>query len=96
MKYIDDLKNATLAELEEAAAEWRGTVEGYHLEEVEDACLGAIEFSQWGTDDVTADAVEADAERNIQILTDAMLDIQEWAKVETLRIKARAKAKVPA
>jgi hypothetical protein len=95
-RYAEDLKNATPAELLEAATSWRSTVEGYHLEEIEDACLGEIEFTGWGTDDATVDGVKSDAERAVEILKDAMLDVEEYAKVEILRIKARDKRKVAA
>jgi hypothetical protein len=99
-RYAKDLKKATLAELEEAAASWRDTLENYRLEEVDDPCMGEIclpwQMDDYRDADVAADEIESCARNNIQILKDAMLDMEEWAKVEVLRIKARDKEKVAA
>jgi hypothetical protein len=97
-RYAKDLKKATLAELEEAAASWRDTLENYQLEGVDDPCMGEIQLP-WQMDDfaeVTEDEILSCARTNAQILKDVMLDMEEWAKVEVLRIKARDKEKVAA
>jgi len=99
-RYAKDLKKAALAELEEAAASWRDTLEKYQLERVDDPCMGEIclpwQMDDYRDADVMADEIKSYARDNIQILTDAMLDMEEWAKVEVLRIKARDKEKVAA
>jgi hypothetical protein len=99
-RYAKDLKKAALAELEEAAASWRDTLEKYQLEGVDDPCMGEIclpwQMDDYRDADVMADEIKSYAQDNIQILTDAMLDMEEWAKVEVLRIKARDKEKVAA
>ena len=99
-RYAKDLKKAALAELEEAAASWRDTLEKYQLEGVDDPCMGEIclpwQMDDYRDADVMADEIKSYPRDNIQILTDAMLDMEEWAKVEVLRIKARDKEKVAA
>ena len=58
-RYAKDLKKAALAELEEAAASWRDTLEKYQLEGVDDPCMGEI-CLPWQMDDYRDADVMAD------------------------------------
>src|SRR6516164_8423529 len=70
-RYAKDLKKAALAELEEAAASWRDTLEKYQLERVDDPCMGEIclpwQMDDYRDADVMADEIKSYPRDNIQM-----------------------------
>jgi hypothetical protein len=80
MFYLDDVKKGvtvTLAELEEAEREWRGSV---------DSQLAYLDFPN-GLPPLE------EVEDMLQATKDAALDVVEWAKVAEALLHAREKAK---
>jgi hypothetical protein len=92
MRYVDDLKDATLAEFDEVEADWRETAERM-IENLESYwhCPTPQELDELSTEDALG-AVEYAAEQNAVFARDIEADVTEWGKVAIARIEARAKA----
>jgi hypothetical protein len=91
MIYVTDLKNATLAKLDEAEADWRETVERMHENLTEHEHCPTPEEAEAEDCDPTIviDGYVDDVER---AANDWVADATEWGKVAKARIEARTKA----
>jgi hypothetical protein len=90
MRYVTDLKKATLAEFDEVEADWRDSAEGW-LREFEESLPAPEELDTLDADDALG-AVESAVMANVVLAQSIEGDTIEWGKVAMARIKARAKA----
>ena len=88
MKDLEQLKNATLAELEKWEAEWRDAV-GRRVEDLRDADFldGLLPIEE--LDPTLVDRMALAAE-------DFAADVEQWSLIANAVLEARAKEKVPA
>jgi hypothetical protein len=91
MRYASDLKNPTLAELDEIEADWRETAE----RQINDLA-GEVHFpTPEELDELSAedalDAVECAVEEYAQFANDFESDARDWYKAAIARIRTRAK-----
>jgi hypothetical protein len=91
MRYASDLKNPTLAELDEIEADWRETVgRMYEYLTEHEHCPTPDEAEAEDCDPtIVIDGYVDDVER---AANDWVADTIQWAEVARLRVKARAKA----
>ena len=97
MRYVEDMKGATLAEFDEEEAEWREAA--YRMvEDIADyleELPAPEELDELDAEEAISD-VERIAEANAQLFTNAECDLRTWEQIAVARIKARKKAKITA
>jgi hypothetical protein len=93
MRYVTDLKKATLSEFDEVEADRRETAER-QIENLESYwhCPTPAELDALDADEALS-AVEYAAEQNAQLARDIEADVIEWGKVAIARVKAKAASK---
>ena len=94
MRYLEDMKKATLAEFDKEEAELRETAERQvlHLCEIEDPLPTPEELDQLDPDEAIS-RVETVVENNTQLCFAVDGDTRSWGEMAVARIKARANAK---
>ena len=94
VRYVEDMKNATLAEFDKAEVEWREIAERQvlHLCEIEDPLPTPEELDELGPDEAIR-RIESVVENNTQLCFAVDGDTRSWGEMAVARVKARAKAK---
>ena len=94
MRYLDEMKKATLAEFHKEEAEWRETAERQVLNlcEIEDPLPTPEELDELDPDDAIR-RIETAVENNTQLCFAVDGDTRSWGEIAVARVKARAKAK---
>ena len=94
MRYLEDMKKATLAEFDKEEAEWRETAEQQvlHLCAREDPLPTPEELDELDPDDAIS-RIETVVENNTQLCFAVDGDTRSWGEMAVARVKARAKAK---
>jgi hypothetical protein len=93
VRYVEDMKNATLAEFDKAEAEWREIAERQvlHLCEIEDPLPTPEELDELDPDEAIS-RIETVVENNTQLCYAVDGDTRSWGEMAVARIRARAKA----
>jgi hypothetical protein len=91
VRYLDEMKKATLAEFHKEEAEWRETAERQVLNlcEIEDPLPTPEELDP----DDAIRRIETVVENNTQLCFAVDGDTRSWGEMAVARVKARAKAK---
>ena len=94
MRYLEDMKKATLAEFDKEEAEWRETAERQvlHLCAIEDPLPTPEELDELDADDAIS-RIETVVENNTQLCFAVDGDTRSWGEMAVARVKARATAK---
>jgi hypothetical protein len=94
VRYVEDMKKATLAEFDKEEAEWRGTAERQvlHLCEIEDPLPTPEELDELDPDEAIS-RIETVVDNNRQLCFAVDGDTRSWGEMAVARVKARAKAK---
>ena len=94
MRYVEDMKKATLAEFDREEAEWRETAERQvlHLCQIEDPLPTPEELDELGLTEAIS-RIETVVENNTQLCFAVDADTRSWGEMAVARVKARAKAK---
>jgi hypothetical protein len=94
VRYVEDMKKATLAEFDKEEAEWRETAERQvlHLCEIEDPLPTPEELDELHPDEAIS-RIETVVENNTQLCFAVDGDTRSWGEMAVARVKARAKAK---
>ena len=93
MRYVEDMKKATLAEFDQEEAEWRETAEGQVLNlcEIEGPLPTPEELDELYPDEAIRQ-IKIVIENNTQLCAAAEDGIVSWGQMAVARVKARAKA----
>jgi hypothetical protein len=94
VRYVEEMKKASLAEFDKAEAEWRETAERQvlHLCEIEDPLPTPEELDELDSNEAIS-RIAAVVENNTQLCFAVDGDTRSWGEMAVARIKARAKAK---
>ena len=94
MRYVEEMKKATLAEFDQEEAEWRETAEGQVLNlcEIEGPLPTPEELDELDPDEAIRQ-IKTVIENNTQLCVAAEGDIRSWGEMAIALVKARAKAK---
>jgi hypothetical protein len=94
MRYIEDMKKATLGEFDKVEAEWREIAERQvmNLCEIEDPLPTPEELDELDPDEAIG-RIETVVENNTQLCFAVDGDTHSWGQMAIARVKARAKAK---
>ena len=94
MRYVEEMKKATLAEFDQEEAEWRETAEGQVLNlcEIEGPLPTPEELDELDPDWAIR-RIKTVVENNTQLCVAAEDGIASWGQMAVARVKARAKAK---
>ena len=94
MRYMEEMKKATLAEFDKEEAEWRETAERQvlHLCQIEDPLPTPEELDELGLTEAIS-RIETVVENNTQLCFAVDADTRSWGEMAVARVKARAKAK---
>ena len=94
MRYVEEMKKATLAEFDKEEAEWRETAERQvlHLCQIEDPLPTPEELDELGLTEAIS-RIETVVENNTQLCFAVDADTRSWGEMAVARVKARAKAK---
>jgi hypothetical protein len=94
VRYVEEMKKATLAEFDKEEAEWRGTAEGQvlHLCAIEDPLPTPEELDQLDPDEAIS-RIETVVDNNTQLCFAVGGDTRSWGEMALARVKARAKGK---
>ena len=97
MRYVEDMKKATLAEFDKEEAEWRKTAEQQvlHLCEIEDPLPTPEELDELDLNEAIKQ-IETVVENNTQLCFAVDGDTRSWGEMAIARVKAQAKAKTVA
>ena len=93
MRYLEDMKKATLAEFDKEEATWRETAEGQVLNlcEIEDPLPTPEELDELDPDEAIRQ-IKTVIENKTQLCVAAEDGIVSWGQMAVARVKARAKA----
>lgn len=94
MRYMEEMKKATLAEFDKEEAEWRETAERQvlHLCQIEDPLPTPEELDELGLTEAIS-RIETVVENNTQLCFAVDADTRSWGEMAVARVKARAMAK---
>jgi hypothetical protein len=94
MRYVEDMRKATLAEWDKAEAEWRDIAERQvlHLCEIEDPLPAPEELDELALDEAIS-RIETVVGNNTQLCFAVDGDTRSWGEMAVARVKARAKTK---
>jgi hypothetical protein len=94
VRYVEDMKKATLPEFDKEEAEWRETAERQvlHLCEIEDPLPTPEELDELDPQEAIS-RIETVVEKNRQLCFAVDGDTRSWGEIAVARIKARAKEK---
>jgi hypothetical protein len=94
VRYVEDMKKATLTEFDQEEAEWRETAEGQVLNlcEIEDPLPTPEELDELDPDWAIR-RIKTVVENKTQLCVAAEDGIVAWGEMAVARVKARAKAK---
>ena len=94
MRYVEEMKKATLAEFDQEEAEWRETTEGQVLNlcEIEEPLPTPEELDELDPDEAIG-RIETVVENNTQLCFAVDGDTRSWGEMAVERVKARAKVK---
>ena len=94
MRYVEDMRRATLAEFDDEEAEWRETAERQvlHLCEIVDPLPTPEELDELDSDEAIS-RIETVVENNTQLCFAVDGDTRSWGEIAVARVKTRAKAK---
>jgi hypothetical protein len=94
VRYIEDMKKATLAKFDKEEAEWRETAERQvlHLCAIEDPLPTPVELDELDPGEAI-NRIEAVVENNTQLCFAVDGDTRSWGEMAVARIKASVKAK---
>ena len=94
MRYVEEMKKATLAEFDKEEAEWRETAERQvlHLCQIEDPLPTPEELDELGLTEAIS-RIETVVENNTQLCFAVDADTRSWGEMAVARVKARAMAK---
>jgi len=93
VRYVEDMKKATLAEFDKEEAEWRATAERQVLNlcEIEDPLPTPEELDELDPDEAIR-RIDTVVENNTQLCFGVDGDTRSWGEMAIARVKARAKA----
>ena len=93
MRYVEDMKKATLAEFDQEEAEWRETAEEQVLNlcEIEGPLPTPEELDELDPDEAIRQ-IKTVIENKTQLCVAAEGDIRSWGEMAIARVKAQAKA----
>ena len=93
MRYVEDMRKATLAEFDKEEAEWRETAERQvlHLCTIEDPLPTPEELDELDPDEAIS-RIEIVVDNNTQLCFAVEGDTRSWGEMAIARVKARAKA----
>ena len=93
MRYVEDMKKATLAEFDQEEAEWRETAEGQvlNLREIADPLPTSEVLDELDPNEAIRQ-LKTVVENNTQLCVAAEGDIRSWGEMAIALVKARAKA----
>ena len=94
VRYVEDMRKATLTEFDKAEAEWRETAERQvlHLCEIEDPLPTPEELDELDPDEAIS-RIETVVGNNTQLCFAVDGDTRSWGEMAVARVKARTKAK---
>jgi hypothetical protein len=94
VRYMEEMKKATLAEFDKEEAEWRETAERQvlHLCQIEDPLPTPEELDELGLTEAIS-RIETVVENNTQLCFAVDADTRSWGEMAVARVKARAMAK---
>jgi hypothetical protein len=94
VRYVEDMRKATLAEFDKEEAKWRETAERQvlHLCEIEDPLPTPEELDRLEPDEAIS-RIETVVQNNTQLCFAVDGDTRSWGDISVARVKARAKAK---
>jgi len=94
VRYVEEMKKATLAEFDQEEAEWRETAEGQVLNlcEIEDPLPTPEELDELDPDEAIR-RIETVVENNTQLCFAVDGDTRSWGEMAVARVKVRAEAK---
>jgi hypothetical protein len=94
MRYVEDMRKATLAEFDKAEAEWRETAERQvlHLCEIEDPLPTPQELDELDPNEAIS-RIETVVANNRQLCFAVDGDTRSWGEMAVARVRARAKTK---
>jgi hypothetical protein len=97
VRYVEDMKRATLSEFDKAEAEWRDTAERQvlHLCQIEDPLPTPEELDELDPAEAIS-RIESVVDNNTQLCFAVDGDTRSWGEMAVARVKARAKAKTKA
>ena len=94
MRYVEDMRKATLAEFDKEEAEWRETAERQvlHLCEIEDPLPTPDELDDLDPDEAIS-RIQTVVENNTQLCFAVDGDTRSWGEMAVARVKARCQGK---
>ena len=94
MRYVEEMKKATIADFDKEEAEWRETAERQvmHLCAIEDPLPTPGELDKLDLDEAIS-RIETVVNNNTQLCFAVEGDTRSWGEMAVARVKARAKAK---
>ena len=94
MRYVEDMRKATLDQFDKAEAEWREIAERQVLQlcEIEDPLPTPEELDQLDPNEAIR-RIETVVENNTQLCFAVDGDTRSWGEMAVARVKARVKAK---
>jgi hypothetical protein len=94
VRYVEDMRKATLDQFDKAEAEWREIAERQVLQlcEIEDPLPTPEELDQLDPNEAIR-RIETVVENNTQLCFAVDGDIRSWGEMAVARVKARVKAK---
>jgi hypothetical protein len=94
VRYIEDMKKATLAEFDKEEATWRETAERQVLNlcQIEDPLPTSEQLDELDPDEAIR-RIETVVENNTQLCFAVDGDTRSWGEMAVARVTARAKAK---
>ncbi len=97
MRYVEEMKKATLPEFDKEEAEWRETAERQvlHLCVIEDPLPTPEELDELDPAEAIS-RIEAVVENNTQLCFAVDGDTRSWGEMAGARVNARAKSKIKA
>ena len=97
MRYVEDMRKATLAEFDKEEAEWRETAEGQvlNLREIADPLPTSEVLDELDPNEAIRQ-LKTVVENNTQLCFAVDGDTRSWGEMAVARVKARVKAKTRA
>jgi hypothetical protein len=94
VRYLEEMKKATIADFDKEEAEWRETAERQvmHLCAIEDPLPTPGELDKLDLDEAIS-RIETVVNNNTQLCFAVEGDTRSWGEMAVARVKARAKAK---
>jgi hypothetical protein len=94
VRYVEDMRKATLADFDKAEAEWRETAERQvlHLCAIVDPLPTPEELDELDANEAIR-RIETVVENNTQLCFAVDGDTRSWGEMAVARVKARGKAK---